>query len=367
MPQRTTPSPSAASSDVPQSKGTRRRRLVLVLASLVAAAVLSEVAVRVYSAAAFPRMMRVDTTLGWRHLPSREKPFTNEDGEEHLCRHDEHGHRPLPESLASPSRTTRVLVLGDSFAEAIQVASEDSFTSLLAEADPSLDILNAGVGGYSTVQQYLYLRGEGAAFSPDLVLLVAYENDLTDNCIPYSPGIGARPWAELQGDEVRIIEDYDDDAYLKFVAPVPFSAALIRHSYLFYAFNDRVWRRHNKKRLSQLELEDWSALDEATTRRVFLGMVDRMHDLARERGAEFAMVLIPSFTTVKSGGDPWHGEVAAHANARGFPFASLQPALSDPENGRCYFETDIHWTRQGHAVAAEVILPVVHQALGRTR
>ena len=357
MPNETHPVPTT------RRKGTRRGRFLLVVGSLLTAAALSEVGVRVYAAAAYPRMMQVDTTLGWRHLPNREKAFTNEDGEEHLCRHDENGHRMLPESLRSPSRTTNVLFLGDSFAEAIQVGSDELVPALLAKADPTLNITNAGVGGYSTVQQYLFLRNEGEAMEPDLVVLLAYENDLTDNCIPYSPGIGARPWATLEGDEVRMIEDYDDEAYLKFVAPVPFAAPLIRHSYLFYGFNDRVWRKHKKKELAALELADWSALDPDQTRRIFLGMVDRMHDLVEQRGAKLVVALSPSLSTIKAGGDPWHTEVAAHAAAKGFGFVSLQPALSDPGNGRCFFEKDIHWTSVGHAVAAEVILPVVQQAL----
>ena len=351
-------------SQKPHRKGTRRGRVLLVLGSLLACALLSEAAVRVYSAVSFPRMMRVDDVLGWRHLPSREKSFTNEDGEKHLCQHDEHGHRPLPDALRSPARTTNVLLLGDSFTEAIQVASEETVHALLAEGDPRLNVMNAAVGGYSTVQQFMYLRNEGEPFAPDLVLLIAYENDLTDNCLSYSPGIGPRPWAKLEGDVVQMVEDYDDGPYLQFVVPIPFAGPLIRHSYLFYAFNDRVWRKLKRKQLSAVELEDWSALQPETTHPIFLGMVDRMHELAKERGSEFVVALAPSLTTIKAGGGgAWHTEVAAHAAAKGFHFVSLLPALSDPGNGRCYFEKDIHWTKVGHAVAADVILPVVQQAL----
>lgn len=355
--QAATPSPTRA------RKGTKRMRLLLVLASFVTMALLSEGAVRIASAISFPRMMEIEDTLGWRHMPNREKRFVNEDGEELLTRHDAHGHRRLPDTLESSSRTTNVLVLGDSFTEAAQVSSADAFTGRLAQADPTLNVLNAGVGGYSTIQQYIYLREHGKAFAPDLVLLVAYENDLTDNCLPYSPGVGGRPWARLDGDAFEVIEDYDDEPYLRFVAPVPFKRALIRHSYLFYGFNDRVWRKWNKERLDQMELEDWSALDAEEAQFIFLEMVDRMHALAGQLGAEFAVVLIPSATALKAGDDPWRGVAASFAEADRFPFVSLWSALSDPSSGRCYFERDIHWTRQGHAVAAEEMIPVVQEAL----
>ncbi|QDV09294.1 hypothetical protein Poly30_48520 [Planctomycetes bacterium Poly30] len=88
---------------------------MVAVGSVLIGALLAEAAVRVYSAVAFPRMMLLDEELGWRHAVNREKSFTNEDGEVHLCVQDSRGHRSLPQALQSDSRTTHVLVLGDSF------------------------------------------------------------------------------------------------------------------------------------------------------------------------------------------------------------------------------------------------------------
>lgn len=46
-----------------------------------------------------------------------------------------------------------MLVLGDSFTEAIQVGEVDLFTSQLEVLHPNVEVLNAGVGGYGTVQE----------------------------------------------------------------------------------------------------------------------------------------------------------------------------------------------------------------------
>lgn len=359
----TRPDLAAEATLSPAPKSRWWLRILLLVVSLLLAMVLGEVIVRAYSAVAFPRMMKLDDRLGWRHRADCEKAFANEDGESHLYVQDAYGHRPLPETLRSPERTTNVMVLGDSFTEATQVAGDEVYTALLAEMDPTLNVINTGVGAYGTVQQYLYLRDESEAFDPDLVLLVAYENDLTDNCMSHSPRIGPRPWATLDGDVVRIHEGLDDDEFAAFVAPVPFKMALIRHSYLFYAFNDRLWRGWNFERLYAMEEECTERHPSPKTRAIFLELVDRIHELSHARGAAFALVLIPSNTTVQAGGDPWHEEVAEHAAASGFGCLSLLPALSAPDAERAYFERDIHWTSKGHRIAADAILPLVQEAL----
>lgn len=40
---------------------------------------------------------------------------------------------------------------------------------------------------------------EGLSFNPDLVVLMFYENDLTDNLLSYYPGFGPRPYATFDG------------------------------------------------------------------------------------------------------------------------------------------------------------------------
>ena len=76
----------------------------------------------------------------------------------------------------------RVLFLGDSFVNGYTVAREDLFVDRLEAAyaaeGRSIEIVNAGVQGYSTDQQLLWLRRHGAALAPDLVVVFPYENDI---------------------------------------------------------------------------------------------------------------------------------------------------------------------------------------------
>src|SRR5262249_50059101 len=137
------------------------KNLLLSAVSLVVVAILLEIAVRGYSYFAFPKMMEIDDQLGWRHAENREKTFVNELGESALMRQNNYGLRGADFDPAQSSGKSRVLVLGDSFTEAIHVSEEQSFVGRLNKLHPELQLLNAGVGGYGTVQEYLYLDLHG--------------------------------------------------------------------------------------------------------------------------------------------------------------------------------------------------------------
>ncbi|HYP52074.1 MAG TPA: SGNH/GDSL hydrolase family protein, partial [Pyrinomonadaceae bacterium] len=81
-------------------------------------------------------------------------------------------------------------VLGDSYAEALQVGQEEAFWSVMekrlaacgAFAGRPLEVINFGVSGYGTAQELITLRREVWDYAPDIVLLaVTTNNDITDN------------------------------------------------------------------------------------------------------------------------------------------------------------------------------------------
>jgi lysophospholipase L1-like esterase len=72
------------------------------------------------------------------------------------------------------------LVLGDSFAWGYGVEETQRFSELL-ETSMDIEVINAGVSGYSTDQELLWLRDEGIKYDMDLVILVFTGNDIGDN------------------------------------------------------------------------------------------------------------------------------------------------------------------------------------------
>ena len=86
--------------------------------------------------------------------------------------------------IEKPPTIYRVLVVGDSFVE-----GADDFhkawpyiTQTLLREDHNLEVINAGFyGGYSPDSYYAYLKAEGLALKPDLVVLGLYlQNDIAD-------------------------------------------------------------------------------------------------------------------------------------------------------------------------------------------
>ena len=82
--------------------------------------------------------------------------------------------------------TSRRVLLGDSFTFGLGVNDDETFASLMNADDRQTRYLNAGVAGYSTDQEYLYLKAHLGEWQPDRVTLVVYlANDLLDNTLAY--------------------------------------------------------------------------------------------------------------------------------------------------------------------------------------
>ncbi len=112
-----------------------------------------------------------DEIIGWRNIPNWQS--TTFDRKLTI---NSKGLRDTEHPYAKPEGVKRILVLGDSFAWGYGVADEETFSSvlerLLAEREGTRwEVINTGVSGWSTDQQYLFLREEGMRYEPDIVLL----------------------------------------------------------------------------------------------------------------------------------------------------------------------------------------------------
>ncbi len=101
------------------------------------------------------------------------------------------GWRDIEHQIQKPEGVFRILVLGDSYMEAYTVEFEQSFAYRLQlnakNAGYDVEVINMGVGGYGTLQEYLVFEQFGKQYSPDLVLLAFYTmNDLRDNSLELS-------------------------------------------------------------------------------------------------------------------------------------------------------------------------------------
>jgi lysophospholipase L1-like esterase len=97
------------------------------------------------------------------------------------------GFRDRDHPVSKPPGVFRVVLLGDSFMEALQVDFEDSFAhrleGLLSEGSGrTVEVVNAGVSGWGTDDQLTWLERHGLDLAPDLVVVaMTLHNDVSDN------------------------------------------------------------------------------------------------------------------------------------------------------------------------------------------
>lgn len=133
---------------------------------------------------------------------------------------NEHGFRGTHQtSLTKDPRVLRIIGLGDSVMWGTGVAQEDSFLGLLENLlrrdTRAAEVINAGVVGYATYQEFLLLRDQLLRFEPDVLLLNFCVNDLlpTENpagnarliYVPYLNGLLEHPGQTLNQRERQVV------------------------------------------------------------------------------------------------------------------------------------------------------------------
>jgi lysophospholipase L1-like esterase len=118
-------------------------------------------------------------------------------------------------SYDKPEDVYRILIIGDSFVEAIQVDYAQTFYALLQDElaqhnTPArrYEVVALGRTGWGTLQEYLYYHVEGHKYNADLVILLFYINDVADNYPRFFyPGINNTNFDYVfEGDGVQIVD-----------------------------------------------------------------------------------------------------------------------------------------------------------------
>ena len=308
------------------------------------------------------------------------------------------GLRDRRREYAKPAGTYRILLLGDSFVEAVQVEQPEGIAEQLEgvlnwESARPVDVINAGVAAYGTGQEYLLLDQIGERYQPDLVVLLFFVgNDLTNNNYRL----------ELWESDLRLaLKPYFDvtaDGALRLIhGPPPAPREGLRyfmrdHSLLFNVVETGVYNKlgQNYPR-EQLEaigglrtpltgLYDTQPDDEwLRAWRISEALLARIRDRSAELGAKLVVVGAPEWRTLEpqawrdeiQRGNPRSNRLASGrlridapttrlgevADRLGIPYVNLLPpfeaasAASPPR----YYEFDKHWTATGHAVAARAV------------
>jgi hypothetical protein len=300
--------------------------------------------------------------------------------------------------------TFRILVLGDSFVEAVQVAERQRFLARLQDllnaasaggnTPVRYELIDGGCGGWGQVQELLYLQQEGPRYQPDLVLLAFFTgNDVANNSYEL----------ELQGNVNAALKPYFErqpGGDLSLISPKPPPPTLGERIGFFLRERSALYNVVESGVLQKLSLDDlwasWRDLDaqvELTIREseVFLTRLDprwqaawdmtdtllgRISSEATAQHARFGLMLIPTRAQVypdawkslmlgSEGRDKDYDPLQPNTMLSGIakrtatPFLDLTPALREAGKARgsapLYYAHDQHWTAAGHELAARTM------------
>jgi lysophospholipase L1-like esterase len=256
------------------------------------------------------------------------------------------GYRGPDHDLGDRGRV-RLLCLGDSFTYGSYLDDEHTLPAQLeqtlrAKGYP-VDVINAGVGGTTIVDQ-LYVLRKAAQIDVDIAILVFSENDIAD----------------LAKDE-PMVATAEKNRRVKATPVVSEVHSLVRNTALFNpGLEFRGWYRSRRSpEVAHAEGRAQSDDTEALWRRYDL-LFGEMQANVAARGAEFVFVVFPSHyrSDARARGDDRVDRVEGLARRRGARIINLLHALreaADGAGGLYLLPYDGHPSARGYAVAARAV------------
>lgn len=84
-----------------------------------------------------------------------------------------------------PEGIIRIISLGDSHTQGCEVRQDYTFSAIIEKYlkahGHNAEVINAGISGFSTAEELLFLENEGIKYKPDFVVLGFFANDFQDN------------------------------------------------------------------------------------------------------------------------------------------------------------------------------------------
>ncbi|MEW6264019.1 MAG: SGNH/GDSL hydrolase family protein [Thermodesulfobacteriota bacterium] len=365
-----------------------------VFISVLAFLAVLEIVVRVFNLAQ-PRLGQQDPVFGTSYIAGQTA--INEYGVEiEIGGHGYRGPTPAPDK---PAGVYRVVLLGDSFLQARVLPYEQVFYSILNERFKKqgrpIEVINMGVEGYGTAQEYLVYRHQARRYRPDLVILFFYVgNDLQENYPPQEnrPGFKLKDGRleyvpfEVKGRRRGPVKDF----LRKHVRLYNYLPDLFRAA----AGNLSEWVSGEEKarRLEEHRLQFEQSADLEPTRRamefreldsawqVTLKVMEKLKNEAAADGAVLALADFPMITQVydrywnlllsrnpgvdTSGWDRFGPqrileEFARQEGIRYLPFSRFLAETARKTGRMYYLPGDYHFSAPAHELLAEFFEPII--------
>ena len=329
--------------------------LTLFIFSTVFALFLSEIGLRLlgfnplYVSPERDRFWKYDALLGWAHEPGQEGIFETPQFRT-FVRINENGLRDRQHSYERQNDIERILVLGDSFAWGYGVEESERFSQLL-EKSLDVEVINAGVSGYSTDQELLWYRNEGIRYETDLVILVVAGNDVGDNEQQLVNTIYYKPNFLLKGGHL-VLEGYP---VLKTGPQGRLVYSLSQRSAVVYFLVRRYFDvlslyRKTEGSADQANLPGSTVSAEPKPFELTIAIINEMKNIAESKQAKFMIVTTDRWWNSPS--NETYKDFIRTLRAEGFLVLDVETMPGfDPEV--MLIPGDGHWNQDGHKFVAE--------------
>ena len=293
----------------------------LAAAAAAACLLVLEVALRVIGYSA-PQWYELDPVLGWRLHPHRHGWFIA-DGARIAVNTTPAGFRDREHTLDKPDGVYRIAVLGDEYSEAMSVPLTRTWWWQLParlqecgfQPDKLTEVLNFGVGGYGTTQEYVLLETTAMRYQPDLVLLQFSPNDVTDNSRALTSQKD-RPFFVLDAHGVPRLDD-------SFSLKPSFDDRMQTRYRLGEEIADHSRAYQLGRQLAQVafigEARADAALFTEDAWKVTAAVMTKMNTFTGRNGARLAVVSVPESRRMEQGMGVLEHRLAAFAQQTGVP------------------------------------------------
>lgn len=321
-------------------------KLFIVFCAILFSLGICEIYLRLFTVQETKRLAIYDKDLGWRGKPHGEGQYIVKKANVRAdYRYNNIGFRD-DEVYAKGDDLHRILLLGDSFVESIELDFESIFHKVLEKEiqeafGKSYEVVILGCQGYSTAQELLAFRKYKNTIQPDIVLLVFFTgNDYEDNL--------RRQFVYL-----------DEDAHLKFnknedsairIKYLTFKRWLYEHCHLVFYLKNAMVSKMNIKIVDSAKATASNESKEYMydiTRK----LISRMNDEVSHE-AEFGVVIIPTKEEIEEKKRERINTVAEILDKKEIPYLDLYYTLGQDD----YLEYDKHFNKRGHFVVAKKML-----------
>lgn len=320
-----------------------------------------------------------------------------------------HGWRDYEHTWGKPKDTYRILIIGDSFTEGQGVEIKQTYGKLLEsefkdQSDKKVEVITAGMAGWSPLPEYLYLGKYGLSYHPDLVILTFNTTDFRDEY--FHESILTSDAKELLSDSLfnsQIFSKNDLKAFnveSKENLTLSGNRALINKFKVFLTKNFEVFKRLEQikrsfERKTQIKSVKNNAMAITNHKKpedyddAFIKPkknILRIKKLVEENNSSLVLAVFPLGHIV--GGDEWARgrlefgfeigktysnqplvDIKNWVKEQGIETLDLTDALSQAKkesSQKLYFDFDGHWTRYGNQIVADALASYLLSKVNKT-